>query len=138
MQLHPTRSGAHLAIASIAVVAVGVIASEAALVGWGGAVLVGVAIARAATLVSVARIRAAGFEMLWTGTQRVARTQRGSTVQLGARAPHRRPLGVGAVASPMAAVRAGQFGDGLLQARRLGFVLDPCGHADHLGLRQQH
>ena len=93
MQLHPTRSGAHLAIASIAVVAVGVVASEAALVGWGGAVLVGVAIARAATLVSVARIRAAGFEMLWTGTQRVARTHRGSTVELEAEVRNRDTLG---------------------------------------------
>lgn len=92
MQLHPTRSGAHLAIASIVVIAVGVLASEAALVGWGGAVLVGVAIARAATLVSVARIRAAGFEMLWTGTQRVARAHRGGTIELEAEVRNRDTL----------------------------------------------
>ena len=47
-------------------------------------------------------------------------------------------LGIGADDVPMSAVQAGQFGDGLLQAMTLGFVLDPCGHADHLGLRQQH
>lgn len=92
MQLHPTRSGAHLAIAAIAVMAVGVLAGEGALVGWGGAVLLGVAVARAATLVSVARIRAAGFEMLWSGTQRVARTHRGATVELEAEVRNRDTL----------------------------------------------
>jgi uncharacterized protein (DUF58 family) len=92
MQLHPTTSGAHLAIASVVVIAVGVLAGEAAIVGWGGAVLLAVAIARAATLVSVARIRAAGFEMLWSGPQRVARTHRGGVVELEAEVRNRDTL----------------------------------------------
>jgi uncharacterized protein (DUF58 family) len=92
MQLHPTRAGAHLAIASTVVVAIGVLSGEAAIVGWGGAILVAVAIARAATLVSVARIRAAGFEMLWSGTQRTARTHRGAIVELEAEVRNRDTL----------------------------------------------
>jgi len=92
MQLHPTRAGAHLAIAATVVVAVGVLAGEAAIVGWGSAILVAVAVARAATLVSVARIRAAGFEMLWSGTQRTARTHRGSVVELTAEVRNRDTL----------------------------------------------
>lgn len=92
MQLHPTRAGAHLAIAATVVVAIGVLSGEAAIVGWGGAILVAVAIARAATLVSVARIRAAGFEMLWSGTQRTARTHRGSVLELEAEVRNRDTL----------------------------------------------
>ncbi|MBL8742087.1 MAG: DUF58 domain-containing protein, partial [Myxococcales bacterium] len=71
MQLYPTRPAAHLAITSVVVAAVGVIAGQPVIVGWGGALLLAVAIARAVTLVSVARIRAAGFEMLWSHTRRM-------------------------------------------------------------------
>ena len=67
MQVYPTRTAAHLAIASVAVTAVGLVAESPAIVGWGGGILLAVVVARAVTLVSVARIRAAGFEMLWTG-----------------------------------------------------------------------
>lgn len=92
MQLYPTRPAAHLAIAGIAVAAVGVIANQPAVVGWGGALLVAVAIARAVTLVSVARIRAAGFEMLWTGTKRTIRTPRGSVIEIEAEVRNRDTL----------------------------------------------
>ncbi len=92
MQLYPTRPAAHLAIAGIAVSAVGVLANQPAIVGWGGALLVAVAIARAVTLVSVARIRAAGFEMLWTGTKRTVRTSRGSVVEIEAEVRNRDTL----------------------------------------------
>lgn len=92
MQLYPTRPAAHLAIAGIAVAAVGVLANQPAIVGWGGALLVAVAIARAVTFVSVARIRAAGFEMLWTGTKRVVRTTRGSIVEIEAEVRNRDTL----------------------------------------------
>ena len=92
MQLYPTRTAAHLAIAASAVALVGVAAREPAIVGWGGAMLVAVALARAATLVSVARIRAAGFEMLWTGARRVVRTPRGTTVEIEAEVRNRDSL----------------------------------------------
>ena len=71
MNIYPTRTAAHLAIGGVALFAVGIAVREAAVVAWGGAVLVAIALARAATLVSVMRIRAAGFEMLWTGSARV-------------------------------------------------------------------
>jgi uncharacterized protein (DUF58 family) len=92
MQLYPTRSAAHLAIASIALSAVGVLAGTPAMVGWGGAILVAVAIARAVTLVSVARIRAAGFEMLWTEPKRVVRALRGAELELEAEVRNRDTL----------------------------------------------
>lgn len=92
MQLYPTRTAAHLTIASLAVAAVGVVAQRPAIVGWGGAVLVAVALARAATLVSVSRIRAAGFEMLWSGAKRVLRTARGGTLTIEAEVRNRDTL----------------------------------------------
>lgn len=92
MQLYPTRPAAHLAITGTVVAAIGVIANEPAIVGWGGALVIAVAIARAVTLVSVARIRAAGFEMLWTGTKRVTRTARGTTIEVEAEVRNRDTL----------------------------------------------
>jgi uncharacterized protein (DUF58 family) len=92
MQLYPTRTAAHLAIAGVVVVGLGVAVREAAIVGWGGAVLLAMAIARAVTLVSVSRIRAAGFEMLWSGPKRVLRAARGSTVEIEAEVRNRDTL----------------------------------------------
>jgi uncharacterized protein (DUF58 family) len=92
MQLFPTRTAAHLAIAALSVTGVGLVAREPAIVGWGGAVLLAMALARAATLVSVARIRAAGFEMLWSGPRRVLRTSRGTTVEIEAEVRNRDTL----------------------------------------------
>ncbi|HHH10909.1 MAG TPA: DUF58 domain-containing protein, partial [Sorangium sp.] len=70
MSIYPTRTAAHLAIAGLVVFAVGVALRQSLVVAWGGAVVVAIALGRAATLVSVMRIRAAGFEMLWTGSAR--------------------------------------------------------------------
>jgi uncharacterized protein (DUF58 family) len=92
MQLYPTRTAAHLAITGVAMAAVGVAAREPAIVGWGGAVLLAMAIARAVTLVSVTRIRTAGFEMLWSGPRRVLRTGRGSSVVIEAEVRNRDSL----------------------------------------------
>ncbi|MBK8940243.1 MAG: DUF58 domain-containing protein [Polyangiaceae bacterium] len=110
MQLYPTRPAAHLAIASIAVSAVGVVTSQAAIVAWGGALLLAVAIARAVTLVSVARIRAAGFEMLWSQSRRMVRTVRGSQIEIEAEVRNRDTLAaryvkLRALASPNLDVR---------------------------------
>jgi len=92
MQLFPTRTAAHLSIAAITVTGVGLVAREPAIVGWGGAMILAMALARAVTLVSVSRIRAAGFEMLWTGPKRVVRTARGSTIELEAEVRNRDTL----------------------------------------------
>ena len=89
MQVYPTRTSAHLVVASVAVAAVGIVAESPAIVGWGGAILLAVVVARAVTLVSVARIRAAGFEMLWTGPKRVMRSVRGGTIELEAEVRNR-------------------------------------------------
>lgn len=89
MQVYPTRTAAHLVVASVAVAAVGIVAENPAIVGWGGGILLAVAVARAVTLVSVARIRAAGFEMLWTGPKRVMRSVRGSSIELEAEVRNR-------------------------------------------------
>jgi uncharacterized protein (DUF58 family) len=110
MQLYPTRPAAHLAITSVVVAAVGVLAGQPVIVGWGGALLLAVAIARAVTLVSVARIRAAGFEMLWSHTRRMIRTIRGSEIEIEAEVRNRDTLAaryvkLRALASPNLDVR---------------------------------
>ncbi len=89
MQVYPTRTAAHLVVASVAVAAVGIATQSPAILGWGGSILLAVAIARAVTLVSVARIRAAGFEMLWTGPKRVLRSVRGATLEIEAEVRNR-------------------------------------------------
>jgi uncharacterized protein (DUF58 family) len=67
--------------------------------------VVGLALARAITRVTVARVRAAGFEMLWRDEQRVVRVARGQGVTLKAEIRNRDSLAaryvqLRAVASP--------------------------------------
>jgi uncharacterized protein (DUF58 family) len=84
VQIHPTRASVDLAIAGMATVGAGMLLREAAVVAWGGALLIGLAIARAVTQVGVARVRAAGFEMLWRGEARLRRATRGETLEIEA------------------------------------------------------
>ncbi|HZO16363.1 MAG TPA: DUF58 domain-containing protein [Polyangiaceae bacterium] len=92
MSIYPTRTAAHLAVAGLIVFALGIALREPLVVAWGGALLVGVAFARAVTLVSVMRIRAAGFEMLWVGAARRARVRVGGTLSLEAEVRNRDTL----------------------------------------------
>src|SRR6476619_2295929 len=92
MHLYPTRPAAHVALVGVGVVAAGLVARGPAIIGWGVALLVAIALARAVTLVSVARIRAAGFEMLWSGPKRMVRAIRGSTVEIEAEVRNRDTL----------------------------------------------
>jgi uncharacterized protein (DUF58 family) len=92
MSIYPTRTAAHLAIAGLAVFVAGIALREAVVVAWGGALLCAIALGRAVTLVSVMRIRAAGFEMLWTGAARVQRTHPGGVVTLRAEVRNRDTL----------------------------------------------
>jgi len=74
-------------------------------VAWAGALLVGLALARAVTEFSVNRIRNAGFEMLWRGEARSARTSRGELLEIEAEVRNRdsraaRFLGLRAVFAP--------------------------------------
>lgn len=84
MQLHPTRTTFHVAVAGAGIVALGAAARLAPVVAFGGAMLLAVAIGRAVALVAVTRLRAAGFEMVWTGPSRVHRVGRGGTVSFSA------------------------------------------------------
>ncbi|MBN2193141.1 MAG: DUF58 domain-containing protein [Polyangiaceae bacterium] len=89
MQLHPVKTSIDLALAGILLVAGGLVLREAAVVAWGGAFLVGLAVARTVTRVSVTRIRAAGFEMVWLDDPRRRRVARGETVEVGAQLRNR-------------------------------------------------
>jgi uncharacterized protein (DUF58 family) len=105
VQAHPARTSVDLAIAGLVVMATGLVLREAAVLGWGGALLVGLAIARAVTVVDVAKIRAAGFEMTWRGDARRVRVARGEVVKLDAELRNRDPraarfTGLRGVASP--------------------------------------
>ncbi|MSP25444.1 MAG: DUF58 domain-containing protein [Myxococcales bacterium] len=137
MIIYPTRTAAHLAIAAGVAFVVGIAMREPWVVAWGGGLLVGVAFARAATLVSVMRIRAAGFEMLWCGNDRVVRLVRGTAIVLAAEIRNRDTLGASfdnlrALASPSLEVivrpRAGEVKatgsvkvEIEVRARRVGF-----------------
>ena len=57
MQLYPTRSTFHVAIAGAGLVALGAAARLAPVVAFGGAMLLAVALGRAIALVAVALIR---------------------------------------------------------------------------------
>lgn len=89
MKLYPTKTAVQLALAGAAMVSVGVVAGQGTVAGWGIAVLVGVAVARAATLVSVSRIRAAGFEMIWSSSIRKVKASRGVAVEIDAEVRNR-------------------------------------------------
>jgi uncharacterized protein (DUF58 family) len=84
VQLHPTKTTFHVAVAGAGLVALGTAARLAPVAAFGGAMLLAVAIGRAVALVAVTRLRAAGFEMIWTGPTRVYRATRGGTVVLEA------------------------------------------------------
>ena len=104
MRLHPTNATFHVALAGSALVAIGIAMRIPAVVGFGGAMLLAVAIGRAASLAAVTRLRAAGFEMVWNAPRRVARAARGETVLLVAELRNRgvdemRGVGVRAVLS---------------------------------------
>jgi len=84
----------------------GLVLGVPAVAGFGGAMLLAVAIGRAASLAAVTRLRAAGFEMVWNAQRRVARTSRGEVITLQAELRNRgvdemRGVGVRAVISSM-------------------------------------
>src|SRR5687768_17026854 len=110
VQTHPTRATVDLAVASLVCVALGVLLRSPAIVGWAGALMLGLAVARLATRTSVAGIRAAGFEMLWRGDARLKRLARGDELELEAEIRNRdgraaRFTGLRAVCSPELSVR---------------------------------
>jgi uncharacterized protein (DUF58 family) len=108
MHLDPTRPTLHVAVAGMALVALGAAARLAPIVAFGGAMLLAVAIGRAIALVAISRLRDAGFEMVWAGTTRVHRVARGASVLLEAELRNRgheavRCVGLRAIVSSMLA-----------------------------------
>ncbi len=111
MQIHPTRAAVDLTIAAILAVILAVVLRLTAAVAWAGALLLGLAIARAVTRIAVARIRTAGFEMLWRDPERARRIARGEQLSLRAELRNRdtraaRYVGLRAVTSPHLTVSA--------------------------------
>jgi uncharacterized protein (DUF58 family) len=105
LQVHPTRTSIDLAATALVGVAVGLVLQSGAVVAWAGALLLGLALARAVTEVSVSRIRSAGFEMLWRGEARTARAARGEVLEIEAEVRNRdsraaRFVGLRAIAAP--------------------------------------
>src|SRR5437667_2069591 len=105
MQLYPTSNAVHVAAAGLAVVGLGLVLQQPAVLAWGGAMLVGLAIARAVTLLGVSRVRAAGFEMLWREEGRSRRVPRGHAIEIAAEVRNRdtraaRYIALRALASP--------------------------------------
>jgi uncharacterized protein (DUF58 family) len=76
VRLYPTLATFHVAVAGAGLVALGSAARLAPVVAFGGAMLLAVALGRALALLSVTRLRAAGFEMVWSEAVRVRRGSR--------------------------------------------------------------
>jgi len=89
VQIHPTRTAIHLAASALVAVAAGVLLESGAIVAWAGAILLGLGVARAVTELSVARVRTAGFEMLWRGKERAYRVARGQVLIIEAEVRNR-------------------------------------------------
>ncbi|HEY3498849.1 MAG TPA: DUF58 domain-containing protein [Polyangiaceae bacterium] len=105
MQTYPARTSVDLAVAGLAAMGLGLILREPTAVAWGGAILVGLAVARLATQIDVAGVRAAGFEMAWRGEARRVELARGEEITLEAELRNRdgraaRFTGLRATASP--------------------------------------
>lgn len=85
---------------------IGVAGRLGAVVAFGGAMLLAVAAGRALALITVTRLRAAGFEMVWSTPKRVVRTTRGGSVEFDAELRNRgvddvRGVGLRVIASSM-------------------------------------
>ncbi|AKU99454.1 putative MEMBRANE PROTEIN [Labilithrix luteola] len=84
MQLHPTRATFQVALAGAALVAVGVAEKVAPAVAFGGAMILAVTLGRALAMSTVTRIRASGFEMVWSTSKRVTKASRDVEIVLEA------------------------------------------------------
>jgi uncharacterized protein (DUF58 family) len=82
VRVYPNREASYLATAGLVAFGIGFIAQEPAILGWAGCLLIGLTLARVATLMAVTRIRAAGFEMLWRSRSKAVRLGRGESVTL--------------------------------------------------------
>src|SRR3954465_9580349 len=100
----------------MAVVLGGLLLQSGPVVAWGGALLLGLAVARALTRLGVSRVRAAGLEMLWRGEARKLTVARGVELTLQAELRNRhstavRFRGLRAVAAPELSVQVSPEAD---------------------------
>ncbi len=70
MRIHPTALTRQLTLVGIGLCVVGGALGRGLWVGWAASILFGLQLARALTLYSVSRVRTAGLEMLWAGSER--------------------------------------------------------------------
>jgi uncharacterized protein (DUF58 family) len=82
VQLFPTRSTVHVALAALAMVTAGMVLRQPAVLAWGGAMVAGLALTRASNKLSVLRLRAAGLEMIWRTPQKVRRVVRSAEIDV--------------------------------------------------------
>jgi uncharacterized protein (DUF58 family) len=97
-------------MAGTLMVAAGVALHRAAPAAFGGAVLIAIAVGRGLSLLASARLRQAGFEMLWARSVRVVKVVRGETIVLDVELRNRgsevvRASGLRAIASSFLDVR---------------------------------
>lgn len=128
MQIHPTRESVDLATCGMLVVLGGLFLQSGPVVAWGGALLLGLAIARALTRLGVHRVRAAGLEMLWRGEVRKLTTARDAEVVLHAELRNRsgstvRFKGLRAVAAPELSIQVSPESDEVPAGSRLQVTL---------------
>lgn len=105
MRVHPTRESFEVGLAAVILLAAGALLREAAVVAWGGAFVVGLAAAKTLARVRVARLRSAGFEMVWLEVPRSRSAARGESFTIRAELRNRdaRPASftaLQAIASP--------------------------------------
>jgi len=82
MQLFPTLPTVHIALVALGTITAGVALRAPAVVAWGGAMILALALARAAAKLSVVRLRAAGLEMIWRASRRVRRVARNAEFEV--------------------------------------------------------
>ncbi len=109
MRLFPTRPALDVAVAGAAVVLAGILLFQPAIIAGGGALIVGLSVGRAITLLTVSRVRSAGFEMVWRGTGRSLRLHRGQPSAILAEVRNRdtraaRYVQLRVIASPLVAI----------------------------------
>jgi uncharacterized protein (DUF58 family) len=124
VQIHPTRESSDLAWAGMAVVLGGLLLQSGPVVAWGGAVVLGLGVARALTRLGVSRVRAAGLEMLWRGEVRKLSVARGAELVIHAELRNRydspvRFRGLRAVSAPELQVQVSPAADEVPASTRL-------------------
>ncbi|MBP9111644.1 MAG: DUF58 domain-containing protein [Polyangiaceae bacterium] len=106
MRVYSTQATFHLALASLAMVCLGVVTQTPEAVVFGGSMLLVVGAERLWSRMSARELRRSGFEMIWLAPRKVLRTTRGGIVEVKAELRNKsgvdlRAIDIRAVASSM-------------------------------------